>query len=96
MIGSALGDDDAGRKTVDMLKGMGVGGNFELRRDIETPLRSISPTPVVAGLTIGSAAPNCSQPLGDADMSPLNGASMLYVDCTIRRTSNAPCAKRGS
>ena len=37
LIGTALGNDEAGRWTIRRLREMGVGGNFELRDGIETP-----------------------------------------------------------
>ena len=80
LIGSALGDDDAGRKTVDMLKGMGVGGNFELRRDIETPFE-VNISDSVGGRTYyWKRSPELLATLDDANLSALRGASMLYVD----------------
>ena len=38
LIGTALGDDDDGRKTVEMLGRMGVKRRFDLRQGVETPL----------------------------------------------------------
>lgn len=37
LIGTALGDDDAGRGAIRMLRELGVEGEFELRTGIETP-----------------------------------------------------------
>ena len=80
LIGSALGDDDAGRKTVDMLNKMGVRGNFDLRQGIETPFE-INVSDSDGGRTyFWNRRPELLATLDDADLSPLHGASMLYVD----------------
>ena len=80
LIGSALGDDAAGRKTVEMLNGMGVRGNFELRKDIETPFE-VNVSDSTGGRTyFWNRHPELLATLDDADLSPLQNASMLYVD----------------
>ena len=80
LIGSALGDDDAGRKTVDMLNKMGVRGNFDLRQGIETPFE-VNVSDSDGGRTyFWNRRPELLATLDDADLSPLHGASMLYVD----------------
>ena len=80
LIGSALGDDDAGSKTIDMLSKMGVRGNFELRQDIETPFE-VNISDSSGGRTyFWNRRPELLATLDDADLSPLRNASMLYVD----------------
>ena len=80
LVGTALGDDDAGRKTIDMLRGMGVQGNFRQRRDIETPFE-INVSDSEGGRTyFWNRRPELLATLEDADLSPLNEARMLYVD----------------
>ena len=80
LIGSTLGDDDAGRKTIDMLDKMGVRGNFELRQGIETPFE-VNVSDVSGGRTyFWNRRPELLATLDDADLYPLHGASMLYVD----------------
>ena len=80
LIGSALGDDDAGRKTIGMLSKMGVRGNFELRQDIETPFE-VNISDSSGGRTyFWNRRPELLATLDDADLSPLRNASMLYVD----------------
>ncbi len=81
LIGSALGDDTAGRQTVEMLNRMGVRGNFELRQDIETPFEvNISDSKGGGRTYFWNRRPELLATLGDADLSPLEGASLLYVD----------------
>ena len=80
LIGSALGDDDAGRRTVRRLREMGVRGNFELRSDIETPFE-INVSDSLGGRTyIWDRRPEVLATLDDADLSPIAGAKLLYVD----------------
>ena len=80
LVGSALGDDDAGRKTVDMLNRMGVAGRFELRQDIETPFE-VNVSDSGGGRTyFWNRRPELLSTLDEADISALSGASMLYVD----------------
>ncbi len=80
LIGSALGEDDAGRKTIDMLNRMGVGGNLELRKGINTPFE-VNISDSKGGRTyFWNRRPEVLATLDDADLSPLHGASMLYVD----------------
>ena len=80
LSGNALGDDDAGRKTVDMLKQMGVRGSFRLRQDIETPFE-VNISDRLGGRTyFWNRRPELLATLDDADLSCLRGASMLYVD----------------
>ena len=80
LIGSALGDDHAGNKTVDMLGSMGVGGNFRLSQDIETPFE-VNISDSAGGRTyFWNRRPELLATLDDADLSSLRGASMLYVD----------------
>ena len=80
LIGSALGDDDIGRQTVEMLRRMGVRGNFELRQDIETPFE-VNISDSKGGRTyFWNRRTELLATLEDADLSPLENASLLYVD----------------
>ncbi|MXY20884.1 MAG: carbohydrate kinase family protein [Dehalococcoidia bacterium] len=80
LVGSALGDDDAGRKTVGMLRKMGVKGRFELRKDIETPFE-VNVSDSRGGRTYyWNRRPELLRTLDDADLSALSDARMLYVD----------------
>ena len=80
LIGSVLGDDDAGRKTVEMLSKMGVRGHFELRSGIETPFE-VNVSDSRGGRTYyWNRRPDLLRTLDDADLSALSDACMLYVD----------------
>ena len=80
LIGSALGDDDAGHKAVEMLRKLGVGGRFDLRSDIETPFE-VNVSDSSGGRTyFWNRRPEVVATLDDADLSCLQGASLLYVD----------------
>ena len=80
LVGSALGDDDAGRRVVDMLRKMGVRGRFQLNQDIETPFE-VNISDSRGGRTYyWNRRPELLRTLDDADLSALDGASMLYVD----------------
>ena len=80
LIGSALGDDDAGRRTIEMLRKMGVRGRFDLIKDVETPFE-VNISDSSGGRTyFWNRRPELLATLDDADLSSLKGASMLYVD----------------
>ena len=80
LTGSALGDDEAGRRTLRMLRGMGVRANIELRADVETPLE-INVSDSLGGRTYyWNRRPDLLATLDDADLSALRGARLLYVD----------------
>ena len=80
LIGSALGDDDAGRQTVRKLREMGVGGSFELRDGIKTPFE-VNISDSVGGRTYyWDRRPEVLATLDDADLSSLARARLLYVD----------------
>ena len=80
LVGSALGDDDAGRRTVSTLRRMGVKGRFDLRPDIETPFE-INISDSGGGRTYyWNRRPELLATLDDADLSALEDASLLYVD----------------
>ena len=80
LIGSVLGDDDAGRQAVKMLNRMGVRGNFELRRGVETPFE-VNISDSKGGRTYyWNRRPELLATLEEADLSPLESASLLYVD----------------
>ena len=80
LIGTALGNDEAGRWTIRRLREMGVGGNFELRDGIETPFE-VNVSDTLGGRTyFWDRRPEVLATLDDADLSPLVGAKLLYVD----------------
>ena len=80
LIGTALGDDDAGRQTVRRLRDMGVSGKFELRKEIETPFE-VNVSDSLGGRTyLWDRRPEVLATLDDADLSAVTGAELLYVD----------------
>ena len=80
LLGTALGDDEAGRLTVRRLREMGVGGKFELRKDMETPFE-VNVSDSLGGRTyIWERRPEVLATLDDADLSAIEGAKLLYVD----------------
>ena len=96
LIGSTLGDDDAGRKTIDMLNKMGVRGNFELRQGIETPFE-VNVSDVSGGRTyFWNRRPELLATLDDADLYPCTARACSMWTGTMRRTSNVQCATLGS
>ena len=80
LIGNALGDDDAERKTVDSLRKMGVRGRSELRKDVETPFEANISDSNGGRRYFWNRRPELLATLDDADLSCLHGAKMLYVD----------------
>ena len=80
LIGTALGDDEAGSWAVRRLKEMGVGGSFELREGIETPFE-VNISDSIGGRTFfWDRRPELLATLDDADLSSLDGSRLLYVD----------------
>ena len=80
LLGSALGDDDSGRRTVELLSKMGIRGHFELRKGIETPFE-VNVSDSRGGRTYyWNRRPELLRTLDDADLSALRNARMLYVD----------------
>ena len=80
LVGSALGDDDAGRRAVSMLRRMGVRGRFDLRPGVESPLE-VNVSDSGGGRTYyWNRRPELLATLDEADLSTLDGADLLYVD----------------
>lgn len=80
LVGTALGDDEAGNWTLRRLNEMGVGGSFELREGIETPFE-VNISDSLGGRTyFWDRRPDVLATLDDADLSSLGGAKLLYVD----------------
>ena len=81
LIGSALGDDGAGRQTVEMLSRMGVRGDLELRQDIETPFE-VNISDSKGGRTyFWNRRPELLATLGRGrPLASGQNASLLYVD----------------
>ena len=81
LAGNALGDDDAGRGAVRMLREMGVGGRFELRAGLRTPFEiNVSDRSRGGRTYLWNRRPDVLATLDDADLSALGAAKLLYVD----------------
>ena len=81
IAGTALGDDDAGRRAVRMLREMGVRGRFDLRDGIETPFEvNVSDMSRGGRTYLWNRRPEILATLDDADLSALADAKLLYVD----------------
>ena len=81
LAGNALGDDDAGRRTVQMLRDMGVEGRFELRAGLQTPFEINVSDRARGGRTyLWNRRADVLATLDDADLSALNNAKLLYAD----------------
>ena len=80
LIGTALGGDEAGHRTVRMLRDAGVQGQFTLRAEIETPFE-VNISDSRGGRTyIWNRRPEVVSTLDEADISSIGNASLLYVD----------------
>ncbi len=80
LIGTALGDDDAGRKAVQQLKRLGVLGHIRLSPDITTPFEVNVSDLSGARTYFWQRHPDILATLDTADLSLLTGARLLYVD----------------
>ncbi len=80
LIGTALGNDEAGRQTVRRLQDMGVGGSFEFSDDFETPFE-VNISDSAGGRTfVWDRRPEVLATLDDTDLSSIAQAQLLYVD----------------
>lgn len=80
LIGTALGDDDAGRKAVHELQRLGVLGHVRLSPDLTTPFEVNVSDRSGARTYFWQRDPENLATLETADLSLLTGARMLYVD----------------
>ena len=81
LAGNALGDDGAGRRTVQMLRDMGVEGRFELRAGLQTPFEINVSDRARGGRTyLWNRRADVLATLDDADLSALTNAKLLYAD----------------
>jgi sugar/nucleoside kinase (ribokinase family) len=80
LIGTALGDDAAGRRMVDRLRDFDVLGEVRLSADITTPFEVDISDPTGARTFFWERKPEVLATLDTADLSPLDGARLLYVD----------------
>ena len=80
LAGTALGDDDDGRRTVAALRGMGVSGKFVLRADVETPFE-VNVSDSKGGRTyLWRRDARVLATLEDADLSSVPTAKLVYAD----------------
>ncbi len=80
LVGTALGDDDAGRRTIAALRGMGVAGKFVLRADVETPFE-VNVSDSKGGRTyLWRRDAKVLATLADADLSSIPSAELVYAD----------------
>ena len=80
LAGTALGDDAAGRRTVAMLRDMGVAGKFVLRADVETPFE-VNVSDGKGGRTyLWKRDADVLATLEDADLSSIPRAKLVYAD----------------
>ena len=80
LAGTALGDDAAGRQTVQRLHEMGVIGTFDLRSDIRTPFE-VNVSDSQGGRTyFWNRPPELLATMDQADISAVGRTQLLYVD----------------
>jgi sugar/nucleoside kinase (ribokinase family) len=80
LIGTALGDDSAGRRVADRRNALGAAGLPRFSRDIKTPFEVNISDPTGARTYFWERKPEILATLGAADLSLLAGARLLYVD----------------
>jgi len=80
LIGTALGEDAAGRRMADRLRELGVQGEIRLSADIKTPFEVDISDPTGARTFFWERKPEVLATLDTADLSPVDGARLLYVD----------------
>ncbi len=80
LIGTALGDDDAGRKVAHQLETLGVLGHVRLTRDVSTPFEVNVSDRSGARTYFWHRPPQLLATLATADLSLLPQARLLYVD----------------
>jgi len=80
LIGNALGDDDLGRRTLRELDEHGVHPHIALRRDLRTPHEVDISDRAGTRTFFVEDAPEVWGSLAEADLQPIVGAAMVYVD----------------
>jgi sugar/nucleoside kinase (ribokinase family) len=79
-IGSAVGDDPRGHKLASQLKEWGVRSEVRFSKDIKTPLEVDVSDRSGARTYFWQRTPEVLNTLDTADLSPLMGSRILYVD----------------
>jgi hypothetical protein len=80
LIGNALGADELGHRTLRALNERGVHTHIVLRRDLHTPHEVDISDRAGTRTFFVEDAPQVWGSLADADLTPIRGAAMLYVD----------------
>jgi sugar/nucleoside kinase (ribokinase family) len=80
MIGSMLGDDDRGHNLARKLQEWGVQGTVRFTKDFKTPLEVDVSDKTGARTYFWQRSDRVLDTLNSADLSPLEGAQVLYVD----------------
>ncbi len=80
LIGNALGADELGHRTLRALNERGVHTHIALRRDLRTPHEVDISDRAGTRTFFVEDAPQVWGSLADADLTPIRGAAMLYVD----------------
>jgi len=80
LIGNALGADDLGQQTLRQLAEAGVHAHIALRHDLCTPHEVDISDRAGTRTFFVEDAPQVWDSLGQADLRPIAGAAMLYVD----------------
>ncbi len=80
MIGSMLGDDERGHNVARKLQEWGVQGAVRFTRDYKTPLEVDVSDKTGARTYFWQRSDTVLDTLNSADLSPLEGARILYVD----------------
>ena len=80
IIGTALGDDDAGRRVAERLRDLGIAGDVRLSKDLKTNFEVCICDPTGGRTYWWQRDPAVLETLANADLSLLRGAKLLYVD----------------
>ncbi len=80
LIGTAVGDDEAGRKVARQLQSLGVQGTVRLSDQITTPFEVNISDQTGARTYVWQRDPDVLASLATADLSLLEEAHLLYVD----------------
>jgi len=80
LIGNALGADELGHRTLRALNERGVRTHIALRHDLRTPHEVDISDRAGTRTFFVEDAPQVWGSLADADLTPIRGAAMLYVD----------------
>src|SRR4030042_2398515 len=80
IIGTAVGEDSRGRRLAQQLEEWGVQAAVRFTREFKTPVEVDVSDSGGARTSFWQRSPQILATLDHADLSPLRGASILYVD----------------